>query len=183
MVGVGGINSRNKDMKAKMAAYVTQTGSDENLKYKGQYLPFGDYKKVPGRQHIILTGDAAGFVDPITGEGIALAMESGHHAAKAAIGALELGQPNEALGIYLKRVKPIQKSLDHAKMWRMIMFPKATEGYFRKAFERGSSLQMKYLELLAGEAEYADLRGALLRRIPKLSWRLVKHRLGFKGPV
>lgn len=182
-VGVGGINSRNDDMKANMSTYVTQTGSDESLRYKGQYLPFGDYKKIPGRQHILLAGDAAGLVDPITGEGIALAMESGHHAAMAAITALEGGEPATALDHYRQLVKPIQKSLDQAKMWRMIMFPKATEGYFRKAFERGSSLQMKYLELLAGEAEYADLRGALLRRIPKLGWRLVKHRLGFKGPA
>ena len=89
----------------------------------------------------------------------------------------------EALDEYMRLVKPIQRSIDQARLWRMIMFPKATEGYFRKAFERGSSLQMKYLELLAGEAEYADLRGALLRRIPKLGWRLLKHRLGFKGPA
>ncbi|WP_281857187.1 geranylgeranyl reductase family protein [Litoreibacter halocynthiae] len=182
-VGVGGINSRNDDMKANMATYVDQTGSDASLRYKGQYLPFGDYKKKPGRAHILLAGDAAGLVDPITGEGIALAMESGHHAAVAVAKALKDGQPEAALGHYMKLVKPIQKSLDQAKMWRMIMFPKATEGYFRKAFERGSSLQMKYLELLAGEAEYADLRGALLRRIPKLGWRLLKHRLGFKGPA
>ncbi|SFR37961.1 geranylgeranyl reductase family protein [Litoreibacter janthinus] len=182
-VGVGGINSRNVDMKANMAAYVSQTGSDPSLRYKGQYLPFGDYKKHPGREHILLAGDAAGLVDPITGEGIALAMESGHHAACAVIEALAADQPQTALPRYLKLVKPIHRSLDQAKMWRMIMFPKATEGYFKKAFERGSSLQMKYLELLAGEAEYADLRGALLRRIPKLGWRLIKHRLGFRGPT
>ncbi|EPX81730.1 geranylgeranyl reductase family protein [Litoreibacter arenae] len=182
-VGVGGINSRNEDMKANMAAYIAQTGSDESLRYKGQYLPFGDYKKTPGRDHILLAGDAAGLVDPITGEGIALAMESGQHAANAVIEALAQGKPQTALSRYMKLVKPIQRSLDQAKMWRLIMFPKATEGYFRKAFERGSSLQMKYLELLAGEAEYADLRGALLRRIPKLGWRLLKHRLGFKGPA
>ncbi|WP_394199452.1 NAD(P)/FAD-dependent oxidoreductase [Litoreibacter albidus] len=182
-VGVGGINVKNADMKANMATYVTQTGSDEDLRYKGQYLPFGDYKRKPGRAHVLLAGDAAGLVDPITGEGIALAMESGHHAATAAIGALRAGQANVALDEYMRLVKPIQRSIDQARLWRMIMFPKATEGYFRKAFERGSSLQMKYLELLAGEAEYADLRGALLRRIPKLGWRLLKHRLGFKGPA
>lgn len=182
-VGVGGINTRNADMKANMSTYVAQTGSDESLRYKGQYLPFGDYKKRPGRDHILLAGDAAGLVDPITGEGIALAMESGHHAACAAIKALKQSRPQTALFHYLKLVKPIQGSIDQAKMWRLIMFPKATEGYFRKAFERGSALQMKYLELLAGEAEYADLRGALLRRIPKLGWRLLKHRLGFKGPA
>lgn len=182
-VGVGGINSRNDDMKGNMASYVSQTGSDESLKYKGQYLPFGDYRKEPGRGHILLAGDAAGLVDPITGEGIALAMESGAMAAEATIAALKADQPQHALRHYKPLVKPIQKSLDQARMWRMIMFPKATEGYFKKAFERGSSLQTKYLELLAGEAEYADLRMALLRRIPKLVWRLTKHRLGFKGPA
>jgi len=182
-VGVGGINVKNDDMKANMATYVAQTGSDATLRYKGQYLPFGDYKKTPGRGHVLLAGDAAGLVDPITGEGIALAMESGHHAAEAAIKALKQKRPQTALFHYLKLVKPIQRSIDQAKMWRMLMFPKATEGYFRKAFENGSTLQMKYLELLAGEAEYADLRGALVRRIPKLGWRLLKHRLGFKGPA
>ncbi|WP_298260185.1 geranylgeranyl reductase family protein [uncultured Litoreibacter sp.] len=182
-VGVGGINAKNADMKANMSAYVDQTNSDPDQRFKGQYLPFGDYKRKPGRDNILLAGDAAGLVDPITGEGIALAMESGQHAAEAAIKALKQNRPQTAYFHYEKLVKPIQRSIDQAKMWRMIMFPKATEGYFRKAFERGSSLQMKYLELLAGEAEYADLRGALLRRIPKLGWRLLKHRLGFRGPT
>ena len=139
-IGVGGINSCNEDMKANMSAYVAQNGGDEDLRYKGQYLPFGDYKKKPGRDHILLAGDAAGLVDPITGEGIALAMESGEHAANAVVAALTQGKPKTALARYMKLVKPIQRSIDHAKMWRMIMFPKATEGYFRKAFERGSYL-------------------------------------------
>ncbi|PTX54810.1 geranylgeranyl reductase family protein [Litoreibacter ponti] len=182
-VGVGGINSENADMKANMAAYVSQTESDESLKYKGQYLPFGDYKRKPGRDHILLAGDAAGLVDPITGEGIALAMESGDYAARAVVDALADGAPETALRRYLSAVKPIHRSLDQARLWRMIMFPKATEGYFKKAFERGSSLQMKYLELLAGEADYHDLRWALMQRLPKLAWRLLKHRLGMSGPA
>ena len=182
-VGVGGINSENSDMKANMAKYVELTGSDEDKKYKGHFLPFGDYKRKPGRGHILLAGDAAGLVDPITGEGIALAMESGAFAAQAVATALQEARPEAAYGYYLTSVRPIHRSLDQARLWRMIMFPKATEGYFKKAFERGSALQRKYLELLAGEADYHDLRWALLRRIPKLAWRFAKHRLGIKGPA
>ncbi|WP_299303988.1 geranylgeranyl reductase family protein [uncultured Litoreibacter sp.] len=181
-VGVGGINSRNADMKANMAAYVDQTNSDTDLKYKGQYLPFGDYKKAPGRNHILLVGDAAGLVDPITGEGIALAMESGEHAANAAAQALKLGAPHKAYKLYMKAVGPIQRSLSEARLWRMIMFPQATHGYFVRTFKRGSWLPMKYLQMLAGEAEYADIRFALIQRIPKLIWRLTKHKLGFRQP-
>lgn len=181
-VGVGGINSRNDSMKANMAAYVDQVQGDDTLKYKGQYLPFGDYKKEPGRGAIVLAGDAAGLVDPITGEGIALAMESGAKAAEACAEAIAAGQPHAAYRTYRPKVRPIQQELDQACRWRLLMFHKATEGYFKKAFERGSHLQMKYLQLLAGEASYNDLRGALIKRLPKLAFRIVKHKLGFRQP-
>jgi geranylgeranyl reductase family protein len=102
-IGVGGINSRNADMKANMAAYVGLTDSDETLKYKGQYLPFGDFKKRPGKGNILLAGDAAGLVDPITGEGIALAMESGDYAARAIHKALETQSPDTAIDHYMTR--------------------------------------------------------------------------------
>lgn len=182
-IGVGGINSKNPDMKANMAKYVTLTDSDESLKYKGQYLPFGDFKKRPGKGNILLAGDAAGLVDPITGEGIALAMESGDYAARAVLKALEEANPSAALDHYLIAVKPIHRSLNQARIWRMIMFPEATQGYFKKAFKRGNSLQRQYLQLLAGELDYHDIRGALIRRIPKLGWRLIKHKLGFSKPA
>lgn len=181
-VGVCGLTSRNADMKSNMAAYVDQLGADETLKYKGQYLPFGDYKKQPGRGAVLLAGDAAGLVDPITGEGIALAMESGALAADAAVEALKSEAPQSAFAVYAKKLTPIHKSLAQARMWRLIMFPKATEGYFKKAFARGSHLQMKYLELLAGEADYGDLRWELIRRIPKLGWRMLRHKIGLRQP-
>ncbi len=181
-VGVAGINSRNESMKANMAAYVDQVGGDTSLKYKGQYLPFGDYRKQPGRGAIVLAGDAAALVDPITGEGIALAMESGAAAAEACAEAIQAKAPDTAFQHYKPRVRPIQKELDQACRWRMLMFHPATEGHFKKAFQRGSALQMKYLDLLAGRASYGDLRWALIKRIPKLIWRMVKHRLGFPQP-
>ncbi|MEM9584153.1 MAG: geranylgeranyl reductase family protein [Pseudomonadota bacterium] len=181
-VGVGGINSRNPDMKANMAAYVDQVDGDETLKYKGHLLPFGDYRKAPGRGAIVLAGDAAGLVDPITGEGIALAMESGAEAAHACAEAIKAGAPDTAFACYTPRVLPIQKDLDQACRWRLLMFHQATEGYFKKAFGRGSHLQMKYLHLLAGDANYNDLRWALLKRMPKLAFRMVKHKLGIRQP-
>ena len=181
-VGVCGLTRQNEDMKANMAAYVSQLGADETLKYKGQYLPFGEYKKRPGRAAVLLAGDAAGLVDPITGEGIALAIESGALAADAAAGALAAGTPNTAFDLYAGKLGPIHRSLAQARMWRLIMFPKATEGYFKKAFARGSHLQMKYLELLAGQADYADLRWELIRRMPKIGWRMIKHKIGLRQP-
>ncbi|TXT54136.1 MAG: Digeranylgeranylglycerophospholipid reductase [Candidatus Thorarchaeota archaeon] len=44
---------------------------------------------------VILVGDAAGFVDPMMGEGIAYAMQSGVFAAEVISNAMETGQYNE----------------------------------------------------------------------------------------
>ncbi len=181
-VGICGLPPQNPDIKASMSRYVALTQADASLSYKGAYLPFGDYKKTPGHGAVLLTGDAAGLVDPITGEGIALAMESGALAAEAAAKAIARNAPETAMVRYKPLIRPIQKSLDQARLWRLIMFPKATQGYFKKAFARGSHLQMKYLQLLAGEADYADLRWELLRRMPRLAWRFAKHRLGLRQP-
>ncbi|MEM9434603.1 MAG: geranylgeranyl reductase family protein [Pseudomonadota bacterium] len=178
-VGVGGINFRNADMKSNMARYVDQVGADASLRYKGQYLPFGDYRKRPGRGNILLAGDAAGLVDPITGEGIALAMESGALAAEAAQTAILQEKQHAAFPIYRAALKPIHDDLKQARLWRMVMFPDATQAHFKRAFSKRSELQRKYLELLAGEVGYADLRSDLMQRLPKLVWRLATHRLGF----
>ena len=51
---------------------------------------------------------------------------------------------------------------------------------FQAAFARGSTLPDRYMELLAGERSYADLRGALMRRAPRAVLRAARLRLA--GP-
>ncbi len=55
----------------------------------GQFLGLGaaGYRPAPGTR-VLLAGDAAGFVDPLTGEGIYGAIRSGQAAAEAMLGAL-----------------------------------------------------------------------------------------------
>jgi flavin-dependent dehydrogenase len=51
---------------------------------------------LPGTDGLLLAGDAAGFVDPMTGDGLHLAMRGGVLAAEAALEALERGSFTEA---------------------------------------------------------------------------------------
>ena len=46
-----------------------------------------------GRPGLLLAGDAAGFVDPMTGDGLRFAIRGGELAAAAALFELETGQP------------------------------------------------------------------------------------------
>jgi len=161
-IGVGGVHRRNPDMKAKLAAYLTDKGLDPSrYKVKGQYLPFGRCREKPGRGRVLLCGDAAGFVDPITGEGIGYAIESGYMAGAAIIAAVARGRPDSAFAIYARATAPIRRSMRQARGWRLLIFHRWAKGLFAKAFGRARILRQGYLDIMAGTKDYEDLWGLM----------------------
>jgi geranylgeranyl reductase family protein len=58
-------------------------GSRRLGRVKGHHLPFGSFARDTTFDGALLLGDAAGFVNPLTGEGIEFALESGAFAAEA----------------------------------------------------------------------------------------------------
>ncbi len=133
-------------------------------KIKGHHIPFGDFRRVPGRDHILLCGDAAGLVEPITGEGIAFAMQSGHLAAEAIREAAAAGNPAAALGFYQPRYETIAASFRHANRLRHFLFPRASQNLFSKILPRTASIPRRHLDLMADEITYADYGKFLLRK-------------------
>ncbi|MCA0921907.1 NAD(P)/FAD-dependent oxidoreductase [Pseudooceanicola nanhaiensis] len=171
-IGVGGILSRNPAMKRAMADYVTAIGRGAEEKVKGQFLPAGDFRRVPGAGRVLLAGDAAGLVDPFTGEGIALAMKSGQLAADSAIDALRHNHPDDALPRYRLALRPMHADLRQAILLRKLVYARPLQSAIVAAFKRPSGrLRRLTFELLGGEIEYADLSRAALRRLPGLLLR------------
>ncbi len=167
-VGVGGLLHPNPDMKAQMAAYLEGFGlSSDQARFKGHFLPFGDFKQSPGKDHILLAGDAAGLVDPITGEGIAFAMKSGQLAAQAAIEALGQQAPQQAFRIYKRSLRPMHRNLRIARQLRKIIFTPRWEQAFVRTFRRSGTVRNQYMRLLAGEIEYPQIAASVLARLPK----------------
>jgi geranylgeranyl reductase family protein len=157
-IGVGGVHRRNPDMKAKLAAYLADKGLDpKTYKVKGQYLPFGRCRKRPGRGRILLCGDAAGFVDPITGEGIGYAIESGAAAGTAISAAVAAGRSDAAYADYARATGPIRAAMRQARGWRLLIFSRPAKGLFAKAFGRARILRQGYLDIMAGAKDYEDL--------------------------
>jgi geranylgeranyl reductase family protein len=66
----------------------------------GGWLKMGMVGTVPARGNVLLVGDAAGLVNPLQGEGIAQAMDSGRAAAQAVI-----AQPGAAASRYLTHLR------------------------------------------------------------------------------
>lgn len=81
----------------------TVGGSD----WSGHHLPLATshWRPPPGR--VLLVGDAAGLVNPMTGEGIYYAVASGLAAGRAAAGALDEGRPAEAGRRYAVATRPL----------------------------------------------------------------------------
>lgn len=62
-----------------------QLGTSSSINLKGAFLPIGDVadQALHPYDNVILIGDAAGYANPITGEGIYYAILSGYYAGKA----------------------------------------------------------------------------------------------------
>lgn len=167
-VGVGGLHAPNPDMKARFSDYLLSLGLDPaQARFKGHYLPFGDFRQTPGRGPVLLAGDAAGLVDPITGEGIALAMQSGQLAAQAALDALAAGAPDTALPRYRTALKDIHRNLRIALRLRGFIFAPRWQKAFTATFRRSGTVRMQYMRLLAGEVDYPELARSVAARIPR----------------
>lgn len=177
-IGIGGPKAMNPDIKRAMAMFATQCHADDDPKrFKGHFIPFGDYRKRPARGAVLLCGDAAGLVDPVTGEGIAYAMHSGQMAALSAAQALQAKRPKTAAALYQRKLKPIHRSLQWANLIRRLIYSQAFYGYFEKGLKRSGTLRWRFMALLAGDEEYGQIILGVLRRLPAVGWQALTRRL------
>jgi len=111
-IGVGTRFMEAKGIKDLFAIFLEQNSfAQEKLKnacmvestLKGWPIPFGSMPSERSSGNVLLTGDAASFVDTLTGEGIYYALRSGEYAAMAVSEALKRpGNENAAGKIYEK---------------------------------------------------------------------------------
>ncbi len=175
-VGVGGLRAENPDMKAQMAAYLrTLSLPEDTAKFKGHHLPFGDFRPQPGRGSVLLAGDAAGLVDPITGEGIAFAMKSGQLAAQSACAALSAKAPETALDRYQTALKAMHRNLRIARNLRRLIFAPRWQKPLMASFRRSGTIRMMYMQLLAGQVEYPELTRRVIARLPKYMFNVLRR--------
>ncbi len=105
-VGFAFTYNRDFDYIAWFKSYLNSLGVTEDLKLKGAFLPYGmGSSTVTNGKNLLLTGDAAGFIDAVTGEGTYYAILSGLAAAES----IMTSKPIEA---YKKRTASIISSVE-----------------------------------------------------------------------
>jgi flavin-dependent dehydrogenase len=82
-VGMGCMRAKVKHLKRDFSKFVESLGFDKYpvARSGGGLLPICKKNVIVHKGHLLLLGDAAGFVDPLTGEGIYYAMKSARLAA------------------------------------------------------------------------------------------------------
>ncbi|MFN4154757.1 MAG: geranylgeranyl reductase family protein [Paracoccaceae bacterium] len=175
-LGIGGVAVQDKDLRPRFHDWLRARGVDPGtVKIKGHHLPSGASRAVPGRGAVLLAGDAAGLVDPVTGEGIGWAILSGRLAAEAAAEALRMGAPQTALMRYQLRMQPIRGELVRARLLAKVVYHPVLQPRLLKALASSDHFQRRYLALLAGEMDYADLGPS---RLAGVVWRVLRGQSG-----
>ena len=115
--------------------------------------PLAVNARAAGCPGLLLAGDAAGFVDPMTGDGLRFALRGGELAAQAALDELASGQPAcVRLGMQRRREFQGKWRINRA-LRAMVGSPRALE--FAAAASSWWSLPVEYLIRLAGDVSLA----------------------------
>ena len=167
-VGLGTLLKRRDGIRNALRTLVEQQfrpGTWQSLRARGHLLPVGNRARAAGRDNILLTGDAAGLVEPVTGEGIAFALESARLAAAAAIESLSEGRPEKAGGTYAGLLRrKVLRHFTQASLARWFLFSKPCLPLAMRSLRRHPRLVRNYLELLSGKMSYLGyLRRMVLR--------------------
>ena len=147
----------------------------KDLKFYGCPIPYGNYLKKPYYKNIFLVGDAAGFVDPLMGEGIAYAMQSGAFAASVINKAIDVGRyDEETLSEYQALCKK-EFSANFALATRVgVRGPSLAEIILPKV--NGHKLAAKVMTMVArGEIGYSDIPYVVLKKLPREIPTIIKH--------
>ena len=137
-VGAGGSYLKKVNFKNVLISFLEEMGiATEGLAFHGAFCPNGSLvsqKHLP--DNMLLIGDAAGFADPISGEGLYFALLSGTAAAKALLGR----HPGRN---YRKLVRPICSLIkDGERLQRFFYLPKVQRRFIQGA--TGNQLFVKY---------------------------------------
>ncbi len=121
-VGVCGLYTKNRrGFKALLTDYLDLLGVRGTVADLHSHpLPYGNYLSCPAHGRVLLAGDAAGFIEPLLGEGVYYAMRTGELAARAALAHLESGaDPARA---YLDLLGPVHAEMRWSLRLRRLLF-------------------------------------------------------------
>lgn len=156
-VGIGGQASREKNLRGTMQNFLRKTGFRGEYRLHGHKVPMGGVSWRVASTRVLLAGDSAGFVDPLTGEGMYYALRSGQVAAQAI-----LDQDTADISKIYEDMckKEFGEELSYA-LWMVRSLNPQREIFFNAFFQKKDILD-NYLEIAAAKKTYKNFAGWIL---------------------
>ncbi|UVT17719.1 MAG: geranylgeranyl reductase family protein [Nitrospira sp.] len=167
-IGVLSMAQQGSDLKSSMATYLDALGcgSVKSIEPHGFVIPIRARRGPFVDKRVLLVGDAAGFADPVTGEGISFALRSGVMAAQSLIdGNLEEESVGSAYTSALADTMLPELRTGHMLARLLYHFPRTRSWAFSR---QGQRLCEAVTDVMTGKRTYRDVAfnpRALLRML------------------
>lgn len=152
-IGIGGENDK-RNVRDVFNAFIREVTPKDVFSIHGAPVPSGrlvNFKKL--RSNLLLVGDAAGFIDPITGEGIYYALLSGKVAADSILQATRAEDPHYR-DIYLANIRKIRKNITYAYFLKAILYNSFVLKHFMHFIRKHHSFALFYIEEIVSQYKY-----------------------------
>lgn len=136
-----------------------QPAAAAGLRPSGHMLPTLTHRTIPAGKGLFLVGDAAGLVEPLTGEGISYACHSAALAARALVEYFDsAADATEAYAHSLKREIGYEIMLARRLLSLAVTFPRL----FYRVFRSSDEVWVTFCRVLRGEMTFEHLRNRIL---------------------
>ncbi|MBR4511625.1 MAG: NAD(P)/FAD-dependent oxidoreductase [Bacteroidales bacterium] len=163
-IGIGSTEKPKKDTKAIFGDFLQRIGvrNLEKYPFQGAFVPGGGFLKKPYYgDNVLFAGDAAGFADPLTGEGLYWSLYSGMQAAEAV-----LAQPDSVVRCYAVKCRPIQKNI-RSVMRTRILFHKPLYQFWLKNVGAHPNFVRYFSDHQLSQYEGEGAVSELLKKVPR----------------
>lgn len=162
-----GLNPEDaKNLMGKLKSFLAEKGLDVSSRVRGCFIPITRFKRKYHSDGILLCGDAAGFVDSFSGEGIRFAIISGELATRTSMDCHEKGFFGaQALSDYDERcMEAFGRDLLGSARFTDLLF--RCMGMFLRAAVVNDRVLSTYLKTLTGKRSFAEYSGWFKTRFP-----------------
>ncbi|SHF24331.1 geranylgeranyl reductase family [Desulfacinum infernum DSM 9756] len=163
-VGVGGLAGAARRPVRLFREFVGRLGIRPLPAYRGCPIPCSGIARRLGSDRILIAGDAGGFAEAFSGEGIAYAVRSGQIAAETLSDAATGAVTHSLAGEYRRRCRDaLGDNLIYARLFALGAY--GFPGLFFRVFDRHRSLGEEFLKIPRGLQTYRGFFAHIRRRL------------------
>lgn len=177
--GIGGAMGGARTLQRDFSRFLSMHGVDGPVSARGCFIPVTEFRHDVVADRIMLCGDAAGFVDCFSGEGIRYAIASGTLAGRTAALALREGDCSKRRLLAYQRAFCAEHKRD--LVWSSFItrlssrFPRLVFG----PLLADRTTILRYFDVMSGDEHFRTFARWVMARLP---WLIVGHFLKRRRP-